>query len=111
MQKLVDEVKGGWSQLFRSLYVTAEPKKETKQIIMKSKLSDIDKKALIKALDKVDDMGKNIFSYDKEENKNRKQNVKKEDEKQKRQQFSRNEIGIIEKQKDIRKDDGRGIGE
>ncbi|MBQ3415052.1 MAG: hypothetical protein IJH39_06855 [Clostridia bacterium] len=69
MQKLVNESKGGWKKFFNSLFVTADPKEETKKMIRNSELSDINKTALIKSLDLVDDMGKNMFNYGKEDNK------------------------------------------
>ena len=111
MQRLVDEVEGGWSKLFKSLFVTAKPKEEVKKTIMKSNLSDIDKKALIKSLDKVDDMGKNIFSYEKEENNNNRPNAKRQSKNQVRKQDSRNKIENVEKQPSSREDIDRGIRE
>ena len=46
MQKLVNESKGGWKKFFNSLFVTADPKEETKKMIRNSELSDINKTAL-----------------------------------------------------------------
>ncbi len=75
MQKLVDESKGGWKKFFNSLLVNAKPKEETKKIIRTSNLSDSQKTELIKSLDLVDDMGKNMFNYGKEDNKKTRKSI------------------------------------
>lgn len=66
MVKIIDEVKGGWKQLFATLFVTAEPKKSVEnQILEDESLTQVDKDALIKSLNYGDDLGANIFNNDK----------------------------------------------